>query len=384
MPSRPEQAPAADPPGEQPGACDACLRRTRLLELLAPHVERARHARRLGQVLALGDEELLAAVGGGRRSVVRAEWERFDPVSARVSAAASGLTVLCRHAAAFPAALREAADVPAVLHVAGDPSALTAPGGPAVAIVGARRATPYGLEVARSLGRGLAAAGLIVVSGMALGIDSAAHAGAIEAGGPTIAALAGGADVPYPRSKAGVYRQIVGAGGAPAAGCAVSEMPPGFTPFRWGFPARNRIIAGLAQMTVVVEAAERSGSLISAEIAQDLGRMVAAVPGPVTHPLAAGANALLRDGAELVRDAQDVLDAVLGPGVARAHPGPDPARLPASLRELLDRLGAMPAGPSSLLAAGDDVDATLAGLVELELLGLVRRSPGGAWVRVPR
>ena len=160
-------------------------------------------------------------------------------------------------------------DAPAVLHVAGDPEVLPAPDEVAVAIVGARRATPYGLEVARALGRGLAAARVTVVSGMALGIDAAAHAGALEVGGPTIAVLAGGADVPYPRSRPALHRRIVGGGG-----CVVSEMPPGFTPLKWGFPARNRIIAGLAAATIVVEAAERSGSLITAEFAQDLGRVV--------------------------------------------------------------------------------------------------------------
>ncbi len=267
-------------------------------------------------------------------------------------------------------------DAPAVLHVAGAPHALPGPEDVAVAIVGARRATPYGLEVARALGRGLAAARVIVVSGMALGIDAAAHAGALEAGGPTIAVLAGGADVPYPRSKASLYRRIVA-----GAGCAVSEMPPGYTAFKWGFPARNRIIAGLAAATIVVEAAERSGSLITAEIAQDIGRIVAAVPGPVTGRMSSGANALLRDGAELVRDAQDVLDSVLGPGTRIAVRGPDPSSLPRELRELLDRLSPGPCTQAALLRSTDDVDAVLAALSELELLGFVRRMPGGAYAR---
>jgi DNA processing protein len=261
--------------------------------------------------------------------------------------------------------------------VAGDPGALPAPDEVAVAIVGARRATPYGLEVARTLGRGLAAARVIVISGMALGIDAAAHSGALEVGGPTIAVLAGGADRPYPRSRAPLYRRIIA-----EAGCAVSEMPPGFAPFKWGFPARNRIIAGLAAATIVVEAAERSGSLITAEMAQDLGRIVAAVPGPVTSRMSAGTNALLRDGAELVRDAQDALDAVFGPGTRLVAPGPDPSRLAPELRAVLDRFVGAPATPAALLRGGDDVDAVLAALAELELLGHLRRGPGGAYVRV--
>jgi DNA processing protein len=158
-------------------------------------------------------------------------------------------------------------------------------------------------------------------------------------------------------------------------------MPPGFAPFKWGFPARNRIIAGLAAATIVVEAAERSGSLITAEIAQDIGRVVAAVPGPVTGRMSGGTNALLRDGAELVRDAQDVLDAIFGPGTRLAARGPDPAALAEPLRALLERLPGTPTTPAALLRQGDDVDAVLAGLAELELLGFLRRAPGGAYVR---
>ncbi len=171
----------------------------------------------------------------------------------------------------YPAGLREAADAPAVLFVAGDAGALPGGAAPAAAVVGARRATPYGLEVARALGRGLAAAGITVVSGMALGIDSAAHAGALDRGRPH-------GRGPGRRRRCAVPAQqglaVPGdrrLGGAPPRGCVVSEMPPGFVPFKWGFPARNRIIAALAELTIVVEAAARSGSLITAELAQDLG-----------------------------------------------------------------------------------------------------------------
>jgi DNA processing protein len=363
---------------QRPDACDACLRRTHLLGLLAPHVERARHQRHLPALLSLDDDELLAAVAGETRGRVIRALERFDPAAARSDAQARGLHAVCRHDAAYPARLLEGAEAAAVLHVRGDLAGLALGSAPAVAIVGARRASPYGLEVARALGRGLGAAGVTVVSGMALGIDSAAHAGALEAGGQTVAVLAGGADVPYPRSKAGLYRAIAAAPGC----CVVSEMPPGSTPFKWGFPARNRIIAGLAEMTLVVEAAERSGSLITAEMAQDAGRVVAAVPGAVTNPMAAGANALLRDGAELVRGPQDVLDALLGAGATRVPSGPDPARLEPRLRGLLDRLGAEPSTPSALVARGaGDADDVVAGLVELELLGFARRGPGGAYAR---
>jgi len=359
--------------------CDACLRRTRTVAIVAPFVERARHERRLGQLLALGEDDLLAAVGGGRRDELAARLERFDAAAEREALARAGLTGICRHDARYPARLRVADDAPAMLAVAGPPAALAALAAEheiAVGIVGSRRATGYGLETARALGRGLAAAGITVVSGMALGVDSAAHTGALEVGGPTIAVLAGGADRPYPASKASLYRTIAG-----GAGCVVSEMPPGFTPFKWGFPARNRIIAGLADATIVVEAAHRSGSLITADFAQELGRIVAAVPGPVSSLTSAGTNALLRDGAELIRDAQDMLDTLLGPGVVAVQRGPDLARLSPRLRALVERLGGRPLSPGALLRPGDDVDATLAALSELELLGYIHRVPGGTYVR---
>jgi DNA processing protein len=265
-----------------------------------------------------------------------------------------------------------------VLHVAGDPARLAAlddEHAPAVAVVGARRAGPEGLEVARGLGRGLAAAGVAVVSGMALGIDSAAHAGALEVGGPTIAVLAGGADVPYPASKRGLYRALV------QTQAVVSEMPPGFQPFRWCFPARNRTIAALASLTIVVEATERSGSLITAEIAQDLGRPVGAVPGPVSAPRAAGSNALLRDGALVIRHAQDALDEVLGIGVATALAGPRADGLAAPLRALLLRVEDGCDTVGRLAATPAQAQAVLAGLAELELAGFLQRGPGGRYVR---
>jgi DNA processing protein len=209
---------------------------------------------------------------------------------------------------------------------------------------------------------------------MALGIDSAAHAGALEAGGPTIAVLAGGANAAYPTSKTRLYLAIV------ATQCAVSEMPPSFVPRKWCFPARNRTIAGLADVTIVVEAAERSGSLITAEIAQDLGRTVGAVPGRVTAPRCAGSNALLRDGAVVIRHAQDALDEVLGIGVATVHAGPPTAGLDPSLRTLLRRVQDGRDTLAALAATPGEAEEVLAGLAELELLGLLRRAPGGRYV----
>lgn len=360
-------------------ACDACLRRSALIAALASHIERARrNHRHIAELLALSDQQLLAALAGDRRAELDRIHDAFEPSVARRQIAAAGLHAVCRHDADYPPRLGETGDAPAVLHVAGDPrrvTALSREGAPAVAIVGARRAGQDGLEVARGLGRGLAAAGVTVVSGMALGTDSAAHAGALEAGGPTITVLAGGADVPYPPSKRGLYRAIV------ANDAAISEMPPGFRPFRWCFPARNRTIAGLAVLTIVVEATERSGSLITAEIAQDLGRAVGAVPGSVVAPRAAGSNSLLRDGALVIRHAQDALDEALGIGVATAIRGCSAADLGGPLRELLRRVEDGCDSVDDLAATPAQAQAALAGLGELELLGFLRRGPGGRYVR---
>jgi DNA processing protein len=359
-------------------ACAACLRRTRLLALLAPHIQRARQrGRHLPELLALPEHELLAGLAGARRGALERELESFDAQAERARIARAGLSALCRHAAGYPERVRHADDAPAVLHVAGDAALLHRT--PAVAVVGTRRATPYGLDVARGLGRALAVAGVPVVSGMALGVDAAAHAGALAAPGPTVAVLACGADIAYPASKRALRARIA------ASGCVVAEMPPGFTPQRWSFPARNRLIAALAEVTVVVEGAERSGSLITADLAAQLGRTVAAVPGPVTSSRSAGANALLRDGAHVVRDAQDVLDLLAHHGFdpPAVAPAPAPA-VPDELAPVLRALDRGPRAPGALAADGaGDLRAATVALTRLELLGLVRRLPDGRYARRP-
>lgn len=362
-------------------ACDDCLRRTALVARLAPHVERARRERRkLRELLALSDDELIASLAGDRRGEIRHAHERFDASVALARLEAAAIEAVCRHDGRYPLRLLEAADAPAVLHLAGDArrlEVLNAADAPAVAVVGARRAGADGLQVAHALGRGLAAAGVTVISGMALGIDSAAHVGALEAGGPTMTVLAGGADVAYPASKRSLHRALL------RTQAAVSEMPPGFQPFRWCFPARNRTIAGLASLTIVVEATERSGSLITAELAQELGRAVGAVPGPVTAARCAGSNALLRDGALVIRDAQDALDEALGIGVATALTGRSPDELEPALRGLLRRVEDGRDTVSALAASPAEAQHALAALSELELLGFLRRGPGGRYVRLP-
>jgi len=242
-----------------------------------------------------------------------------------------------------------------------------------VTVVGSRRATSYGREVARELGRELAAAGMVVVSGLAFGIDACAHRGAIDAG-RTIAVLGCGADTAYPAAHRSLWRRIC------EEGLVISEQPPGAAPWRWTFPARNRIMAALAGMTVVVEAASRSGSLITADLAADLGRDLGAVPGPVTSRASAGPNSLLAGGACLVRDAQDVLDAMLGAGVRRVE-----RTGPALDSELAAVLAAVEAGESScdgvaaaLGLAGPEAAAALS---RLELLGYVACSTVGSYSR---
>jgi DNA processing protein len=360
-------------------SCDRCLRRGPLLALLAGRIARERGSGRLPAVLSLGDEELVAALCGEDRHEPDALLERFDGERARAQASRAGLEVVCRHDDGFPPPLLEATDAPRLLYLRGDAALLERLAEvPAVALVGSRRASPYALEVARSLGRELAACGTVVVSGMAFGVDSAAHAGALEVGGPTIAVLAGGADVPSPKGRRSLYRRIV------ASGLVVSELPPRFTPFPWCFPARNRIMAGLSAMTVVVEGGDRSGSLITAAMAADLGREVGAVPGQVTSRLAAGPNALIADGACLVRSAADVLEALYGPGDDRSRSPPHTfptldRRLGKLLRDVeggrdtVDSLATAVRGPAEVLAA----------LSELELAGLVRRAEGGRYVRTP-
>jgi DNA processing protein len=358
--------------------CDGCLRRSWLILRLAGHIEIAWSARRgSAALLSLPDAQLIAALAGDRRSAIVAEYERFRATELRRRCAASGVAALCRCDPRYPTVLADLGDAPAVLYVRGDLARLErALASDRVAIVGARRASEYGLQQARGLGRGLAAAGLAVVSGMALGVDAAAHAGALEVDGLTLAVLACGPDRAYPSSKRHLHARIA------ATGVVVAELPPGAPPRRWCFPARNRIIAALSQATVVVEAGERSGSLITAGQAADLGREVAAVPGLVTAPLAAGTNALIADGARLVRGPHDVLELLFG-AAAPSLPGPRAgdrtAGLEPDLRALLGRVGGGCDTVAALAGPGVPLDAVLAGLAQLELRGLVRRGVGGRY-----
>lgn len=351
------------------GACERCLARAWLLARLGPHLELVRN--RIVPILALDDHQLIAAVAGKHQDAVRIELARFDAARARERCEEAGVTVVCRCGAGYPHRLRALDAPPAVLHVAGDQRRLRGLlAEDPVAVVGARRASPYGSEVARSLAQGIASAGLAVISGMALGIDSAAHAGALAVDGGTVAVLPAGAEHVYPAAKRNLHARIV------RSGAVVSELPPGSRVWRWTFPARNRIVAALSAMTVVVEAGERSGALLTARFARGLGRPLGAVPGRVTSPQAAGANALLAAGAYVVRGVQDVLDTLFGAGVRRADAGERP-ELAAELRVLLAAIADGHDTACALARAGLPPEQGLAALAALELAGHVRREPGG-------
>lgn len=364
-------------PGVSPmHACDTCVARSWLLARLAGHLELARN--RIEPTLSLDDEQLIAAVGGDRRQSVLRERSLLDTEQRRARCAAAGVEMICRCAPRYPERLLSLPSPPSVLHVAGglDRFLQLVAGEPA-AIVGARKASPYGLEVARSLGRGLGCAGLTVVSGMALGVDSAAHAGALAVTGPTVAVLPCGADRPYPASKRALYAQIR------ADGAAISELPPGSRAWRWTFPARNRIIAALSAMTVVVEAGERSGALLTAGVAARLGRPVGAVPGRITSSLSAGPNALLAAGAAVVRGADDVLETLFGADAPPPRPTDGRGELEPALKLLLAAIDDGHDTPAALACAGLGAQDGLAALASLELAGYVRREPGGRFSVVP-
>jgi DNA processing protein len=271
---------------------------------------------------------------------------------------------IARRKPGYPPLLLEMHDPPARVFVRGEANALLAPG---VAVVGARSCSAYGAQVARTLARELALAGLVVVSGLARGVDGEAHRGALEGGGRTVAVLGCGIDRDYPRSHAELARRIV------ASGAVVSEYPPGIEPAPWRFPARNRIIAGLSLATVVVEARERSGALITADFALELGRDVFAVPGEITSGLSAGTNDLLRQGAAPLTSVRDVLEVL---GIE-----PKPAAGASSVSDValavLSILGDGACGADELTrASGLSSAEVAAALVELELVGLAAQADG--------
>jgi DNA processing protein len=270
---------------------------------------------------------------------------------------------------AYPKQLLEIPDPPALLYVAGDARLLSSP---ALAIVGSRNATPQGLRNAHAFARALSDAGLAIVSGLAIGVDSEAHRGGLEGPGSTIAVLGTGIDVIYPRRNAPLAEDIL------SRGALVSEFPLGTEPHAGNFPRRNRLISGLAKGCLVVEAAVDSGSLISARFAADQGREVFAIPGSIHSPLSKGCHALIKQGAKLVESAQDVLEE-LGISARRAEIAPEPGEG----HDLLEKMGFDPCDIDELtVRSGLPAEAVSAALLELELDGKIAGLPGGLYQRI--
>ena len=324
----------------------------------------------------------MCAIPGLSRSAATALASRTlaDGERILVEAARLGAVALLPDDAFFPARLREIPDAPTVLFAKGRLELLAHP---AVAIVGSRDHTAYGADVCRMIAEAAAAAGISVVSGMARGLDAIAHRAALDAGGATIGILGNGLGVIYPAANRELY-DAVGTGGL-----LLSEFPPGERPQAWNFPRRNRLISGLARVTVVIEAAHGSGALITAGTALEQGRDVMAVPGPITSPTSAGANALVRDGAEPLLEIADLLAHYpeCGPVEVRATPraqAESPAAerpripIPAPLAPVANCVGAEPVHIDAIsIVSGIPPGDCLAALAQLELLGAVEQRPGG-------
>ena len=321
----------------------------------------------------------LAARGGSRKIKV---CPKSTAEAEMAAAEEAGARYLHMGEADYPKALAAAEDAPPVLLVIGEAHLLARP---AVAVVGARNASTNGRRMAREIATGLAADGMIVVSGMARGIDAAAHEGALEGG--TAAVLAGGPDVVYPEENRGLYDEIL------ERGVILAELPPGLVPQARHFPRRNRVISGLSLGVVVVEAAVRSGSLITARLANEQGREVMAVPGSPLDPRCRGTNDLIRKGATMVENAGDVLAALeamrreeLTEPAAGGYSGATPQEEPVSddvKRRIVEALGHTPAPVDTIIRdLRLSAQAVLTVLLELELAGRIERQPGNMAVLV--
>ncbi len=309
----------------------------------------------------------VAEVRAGRAgSDLDREWiDRVDPDAVLAAAEATGATFLAPGDPGYPRSLQDLLhDPPGWLFLRGRP---LRDGDIRVAVVGSRKCSALGRDIAKDIGRRLAGAGVAVVSGAATGIDGASHRGALNAPGPTVAVLGSGIDVAYPRSNADLIRQIAD------TGTLVSEYPPGLPAEPHHFPARNRIIAALARALVVVEGTGKSGSRISVDHALDLGREVFAVPGPVTSPLSETPLAFIREGATLIRGADDLLADLGVAGRLVAEPPPD---LPSDEGRAYAALVA-PSLPDVIARqAGLSIPEAVTALIQLELRGLVRGTGG--------
>lgn len=328
-------------------------------------------------VLEATDEDLLAVTG-----ITALEVRKLRQAARTVNGPAlkakleewSGRLLACTDEA-YPALLRETPDPPALLFVQGEPHHRDEM---AVAIVGTRKCTPYGAMVARRLAGDLARRGFTIVSGLALGIDAAAHEGALEAGGRTLAVMASGLDVTYPSEHRALRERIV------ASGQVLTEQPFGMPPLAALFPVRNRLVAGLALGTIVVEAPTHSGAMITARLAAEAGREVFGVPGSVDSPVSRGPHQLIKEGARLVEVAEDVVEGlgILLEAVPPRRPAPEVV-VSGDERAVLEALSYQPRHMDEVVAASclgaAQVSATL---MMLEIKGLIKRFPGNAYVRL--
>jgi DNA processing protein len=322
-----------------------------------------------GQLVSLGGvtPEKAAEIVFRRRSIVLPE--ELEKL------ARAGIVYVEFYNSHYPEMLKNIFDPPPGIFMRGGLSQ----DGISVAVVGSRKPSLYGVAVAESLAAGLSAAGLTVVSGMARGIDAAAHKGALKAGGHTVAVLGCGVDVVYPRDNKRLMEDIA------SSGAVISEFPPGSPPQSWHFPVRNRVISGLSRAVVVVEAAARSGALITADIALEQGRDVMAVPGNVSSPLSCGPNRLIKQGARLVEGFADILDELgidrlFNTGGEAERPSP---RLTADEEKLMKLLSMEPLALDKLVEdSGLAAQQVLAALMFLEIKGMVRQLPGKHFVSV--
>lgn len=314
-----------------------------------------------------------------RAAIRQVDWPRAEQDAAWLGD--TGNQLLTLDSPDYPELLKELPDPPLALFLRGNPRLLHAP---QIAVVGSRGASRGGLDNARQFARFLAGAGIAVTSGLALGVDSAAHQGAMQAPGPTLAVLGTGLDRVYPARNRELAHQLA------EHGLLVSEFPPGTPPIAHNFPRRNRVIAALSLGTLVIEAALKSGSLITARLATELGREVFAIPGSIHNPMARGCHALIRDGAKLVETAQHVLEELalqldLGdlpenpdPAITPQPNGQDPEHL-----ELLQAMGHDPVSTDQLVTRTRFRAAEISSmLLLLELQGHVSSSPGGLFTRI--
>ncbi len=324
-------------------------------------------------------EEELKELGVREKTIFalkQEEWKRaVEEERKRLEKA--GIEVITYQDKCYPSLLKEIYDPPLLLYLKGNANLLNTP---SLAIVGTRQATFYGIKTATRLSMQLSELGLTIVSGLARGIDTAAHQGCLKAEGKTIGVLGCGLDIVYPKENAKLYAKIIEKGGA-----IVSEFPPGTPPLAHHFPARNRIISGLSLGVLVVEAALKSGSLITARLALEQGREVFAVPGPAGSPYSHGTHALIKQGAKLVETVTDILEEL---PITFEKRNNEDKKISPSLDPLTEKVLSFVQTPRHLdeiiLNLGEDPSKILAKLTMLELQGLIEQLPGQQYVRVDR